>query len=228
PPPPPPPPPPRGVMSSSTTDRRTVWLARAGTLLIRVLASTWRVHWVNDRFVRDEHARGQKIIYILWHGELLPLLWAHRGRDIALMVSEHRDGEILARIAVALGYRLVRGSSSRGAARALLVACRELDSGFDMAVTPDGPRGPARSVASGAAVIANRSGAPMVPVAAFARRAWRLRSWDRFMIPKPFARIVVAYADPVRPRPETSRDAADDQDRVRNAIDAAGGIAAGT
>jgi lysophospholipid acyltransferase (LPLAT)-like uncharacterized protein len=86
-------------------------------------------------------------------------------------------------IAKAIGFRLIRGSTSRGAARALLGACRELESGFDIAVTPDGPRGPAGSVAPGALVISQRTGAPMVPVAASAKSAWRLRSWDRFLIP---------------------------------------------
>lgn len=205
--------------------RKIVWTARAGAVLVRLLAATWRLHWVNAEFVRNEKARGQ-IIYVLWHGHLLPLLWAHRNRKIAIMVSEHRDGEIIARIALSLGYRVVRGSTSRGAARALLGACREIESGFDVAVTPDGPRGPARSVAPGAAVIANRSAAPLMPVAARASRAWHLRSWDSFMIPKPFARVVIAYSDPVRPRAEDPRNAAGDEDRVRGAIDMAESLTA--
>ena len=194
---------------------------------MRLLASTWRLRWVNDHFMRDAAERGQPIMYILWHGQLLPLLWAHRGRQIAVMISEHRDGEIIARIALALGYRVVRGSTSRGAARALLGACREVEQGHDIAVTPDGPRGPAHSVAAGAAVISNRSGAPMVPVAAQASRAWHLRSWDSFMIPKPFARVVVAYSTPLPPSGAGIREAAEDADRVRAAIDAAAAIAAG-
>lgn len=210
---------------SDKADRRVAWIARIGAILVRLLATTWRIRIVNPHVVGDESARGQPIMYILWHGQLLPLLWTHRGRGIAVMISEHRDGEIIARIALALGYRVVRGSTSRGAARALLGACREVEAGHDIAVTPDGPRGPARSVAPGAAVIANRSGAPMVPVAAWASRAWHLRSWDRFMIPKPFARVVVAYTDALRPRGVELRDAAQDDDAVRSAIDAAGGIA---
>ena len=200
---------------------RVAWMARVGAVVVRMLAATWRLRWVNDHFVREQEAKGQNFIYVLWHGQLLPLLWAHRNRRIAIMISEHRDGEIIARIAQSLGYRVVRGSTSHGAARALLGACREIEAGFDVAVTPDGPRGPAQSVAPGAAVIANRSGAPLMPVAASASRAWRLQSWDRFMIPGPFARVVVAYSGPVWPREESARDAAIDEERVRGAIAAA-------
>jgi len=207
------------------SDRKVVWIARLGTLLVRLLALTWRVRYVNVEAVQDLRARKEPFIYILWHGQLLPLLWTHRDREVAVMISEHRDGEIVARIAAALGFRLVRGSTSRGAARALLSASRELESGQDLAVTVDGPRGPAGVVAPGALVIAQRTGAPMVPTAAATRRAWRLRSWDRFMIPKPFARVTVAYGAPIRIAAETPRDAAGQVEDVRAAIDRAVSVA---
>jgi hypothetical protein len=213
-------------VSEARVDRRTAWLARVGALFIRVLAFTWRVRFVNGDVVQSLKQRRQPFTYILWHGQLLPLLWTHRDRDVAIMVSEHRDGEIIARVATSLGFRLVRGSTSRGAARALLMASRELESGFDLAITVDGPRGPAKSVAPGALIIAQRTGAPMVPTAASANRAWRLRSWDKFMIPKPFARITVAYGDPILVARNTARDAAEDTDGVRVAIDGAADVAA--
>src|SRR5207302_4298229 len=160
-----------------------------------------------------------------WHGELLPLLWTHRNRKVAVMISEHRDGELVARVARSLGFRLVRGSTSRGAARALLNASRELEAGFDVAVTVDGPRGPAHTVAPGVLVISQRTSAPMVPVGASASRSWRLKSWDRFMIPKPFARVTVAYGDPIRVNADTPRDATLETDTVRVSIEQAGEIA---
>ena len=209
----------------SGADRKVAWLALGGAWLVRLLALTWRVRWANPEVRASEADAGRRVIYVLWHGQLLPLLWAHRNRRVAIMISEHRDGEIIARIALSLGYRVVRGSTSRGAARALLGAAREIAAGFDAAVTPDGPRGPARSVAPGAAVISNRSGAGLLPVAAHASRAWQLRSWDRFMIPKPFARVVIAYAPVIRPREESAAEAARDEERVRTAIDAAGAAA---
>jgi lysophospholipid acyltransferase (LPLAT)-like uncharacterized protein len=138
---------------------------------------------------------------------MLPLLWHHRRQGIAVLISEHRDGEIIARAASALGFRTIRGSTYRGADRALAGLVRELRAGRDVAVTPDGPRGPAHHFAPGALVAAQRAGAPVVTVGAAAPRSWRLRSWDGFMIPKPFARITIAYAQAtVEPGP--ARDAA--------------------
>ena len=206
----------------ASRDRRIAWGSRFGVMILRTLASTWRVHVLNPRVISDVHASGDRVIYVLWHGSLLPLLWSHRNRDIAVMISEHSDGEIIARIAIALGFRTVRGSTSRGAARALLGACREIDSGHDLAVTVDGPRGPAGTVAPGAPVIAQRTGAAMVPVEARASRAWRLKSWDRFMIPKPFARVTVAYDNPIRVSADAARDATAERERVRAGIERAG------
>lgn len=213
-------------MSDAPRNRRVAWVARIGSLVVRALAWTWRVRVVNGDIVRDLKEHGEPFIYLLWHGELLPLLWAHRNRQIAIMISEHSDGEILTRVARSLGCRAVRGSTSRGGARALLAACRELEAGFDLAVTPDGPRGPARSVAPGAVVIAQRTGAPMVPVAVSTSRAWRLRSWDRFVIPKPFARVTVAYSEAIRVSADTPRDATREIEIVRAGIDHAAEIAA--
>lgn len=212
-------------MSEPRRERKVAWSARLGTLLLRMLARTWRIRYVNSEMVREQRRHGP-VVYALWHGQLLPLLWTHRDRQVAIMISEHSDGEIITRIALALGFRAVRGSTTRGAARALLGACRELEAGYDVAVTPDGPRGPARSVAPGAVAIAQRSGAPLLPVAASATRAWRLDSWDGFMIPKPFARVTVAYSDFIRVAADAPRDANPELENLRAAIDRAGETAA--
>jgi lysophospholipid acyltransferase (LPLAT)-like uncharacterized protein len=176
---------------------RTQYVAsvvRLGTLVVRLLAVTWRIRTTGRDIVSALRAQRQPIVFTAWHGQMLPLLWHHRGEGIAVLISEHRDGEIIARIASALGFRTVRGSTSRGADRALAGLVRELRDGHDVAVTPDGPRGPARHFAPGALIAAQRAGAPVVSVGAGATRAWRLRSWDGFMIPKPFARVTIAYA----------------------------------
>jgi lysophospholipid acyltransferase (LPLAT)-like uncharacterized protein len=112
-------------------------------------------------------------------------------------------------VARRLGCKLVRGSSSRGGDRALLGLVRALKDGFTVAVTPDGPRGPYRSFAPGALVAAHRAGAPVVAFGVHASRAWYLKSWDRFMIPKPFARLTIVFDGPVMVPGETSRDAAE-------------------
>ena len=211
---------------SAAAERNVAWSARLGSGVLRLLAGTWRVRIANPEVIANEHAAGRRVIYALWHGDLLPLLWAHRSRGIAIMVSEHRDGEIITRIALGLGFRAVRGSTSRGAARALLAACRAIDEGRDVAVTPDGPRGPARSVAPGTVAIARRTGASIVPVAAAASRAWRLGSWDRFGIPKPFARVAVAYDHPIRIGADAPRDDIQEAEAIRAGIDRAGTAAA--
>jgi hypothetical protein len=204
---------------------RVRWISRVGVGVLRLLALTWRVRFVNEGVVRDLRARRQPFIHVLWHGQLLPLLWSHRRRGIAVMVSEHSDGEIIARVATSLGFRTVRGSTSRGAARALLGASQALESGFDVAVTVDGPRGPAGIVTPGASVISHRTGAPMVPTAASASRAWRLRSWDRFLVPKPFARVIVAYGDPITVRAESPRHASEQVQDVARGIHTAADVA---
>jgi lysophospholipid acyltransferase (LPLAT)-like uncharacterized protein len=188
--------------------RRVAWGARLGLVVLRALALTWRFRVVGEERLRALRARGQPVIFAFWHGRMLPLLWHHRGRGIAVLISEHGDGEIIARIAAALGYRTVRGSTSRGAERALLGMIRTVRDGVEVAITPDGPRGPAETFAPGAMVIAQRSRAPIIPLAAAASGAWRLRSWDRFMIPRPFARITISYGEPWWPGDLSARDAA--------------------
>lgn len=202
-------------------DQKVGVIASLGTWIIRALAATWRVRFLNPEVCRPRRDRDEPVVYVLWHGQILPLLWTHRKRDISVIISRHRDGEIIARIAKSLGFRLVRGSTSRDAARALLSASREIEAGHDLAVTVDGPRGPAGVVAPGALVIAQRTGVALIPTGASASRAWRLRSWDRFLIPKPFARVTVAYGEPIRVRPGNPRDAAQHVDSVRDAIELA-------
>jgi lysophospholipid acyltransferase (LPLAT)-like uncharacterized protein len=203
------------------TEKRTARLVNAGIVLIRMLAWTWRYRVRDDGDVRRLRAAKRPIIFALWHGQMLPLLYKHRGEGVTVLISEHGDGEIIARIAMHYGFRTVRGSTSRGAARALLELVREVKNGNELAITPDGPRGPAKSFAPGTLVVAQRSGAPIVPAVAHASSAWRLGSWDRFMIPKPFARITVAYGPALEIDTADAREAAGDAERVRLAMLAA-------
>lgn len=179
-----------------------------GGIALRALASTWRYRVIGAESLERLRANNVPFIFSLWHGQLLPLIWHHHGERVAILVSEHRDGELIARLAKSIGYRLIRGSSSRGGERALLALAKELREGREVAVTPDGPRGPARSYAPGALIAAQRTGAPILPIAAHADSAWRLSSWDNFMIPKPFAKVTIAYGEATRVSVKTSRDAA--------------------
>ena len=129
---------------------------------LRLLASTWRFRVVNGDAVRTLRSSGLPFIFSLWHGQLLPLLWHHRDEGVMVLISEHRDGELVARTAESLGYGLIRGSTTRGADRALISLVRELQSGHEVAITPDGPRGPAGTFAPGALVFQKGSAEEMI------------------------------------------------------------------
>lgn len=185
------------------------WLgpaAWAGAALLRLLAHTWRFDRIG--IAQDELliARGQGCIYALWHARLLPMVFAHRGRGVAVLVSRHRDGELIARIVERLGFVTGRGSSTRGGEEGLRDMLEWAGRGRLLAITPDGPRGPAERVKPGLLYLASRTGLPIVPVASAARSVWRLRSWDGFRIPRPFARVVVAYGEPIAVPAELGRD----------------------
>jgi lysophospholipid acyltransferase (LPLAT)-like uncharacterized protein len=179
-----------------TIDWRTRALIRLGYWLLRVLGMTWRfrVHGRAAMFARQPG--DPRVVLTMWHGQLLLIAWAQRQPSRAL-ISEHRDGEIIARIVGWLGIGSIRGSSSRGGARALMESARVLQDGADVIVTPDGPRGPRHTFAPGALIVAQRARASIVPIGCYIDRAWRLRSWDQFEIPKPFARVTMLYGDPI-------------------------------
>jgi lysophospholipid acyltransferase (LPLAT)-like uncharacterized protein len=205
--------------------RRIAWAVRLGVPLVRLLAATWRIREVNRAPSQRLRDGGKPVIFTLWHGEMLALLWHHRKEGITVLISEHGDGEIVARIAEALGYRTVRGSTSRGGGRALLGMSRTVQGGGDAAFTPDGPRGPARRFAPGALIVAQRTGAPVITLRISPSRAWRLTSWDRFVIPKPFSRIRIAYGDPAYLDVSSPREAAEQSARFDSLMELTGAAA---
>jgi lysophospholipid acyltransferase (LPLAT)-like uncharacterized protein len=191
----------------------------------RALAASWRISTADEQRWRALYQARRPHAFLLWHEVLLPLLWQHRQQSIAIVVSEARDGQYLADFAASLGYRAVRGSSTRGASRALLGAVRELHAGHAVAFTPDGPRGPRRELKPGVVAAAQRGGGVIVPLHAEADRAWRLDSWDRFMIPKPGARVRIVYGRPFEVAPGDAGLAAglaDAEERLREIAGSAG------
>jgi lysophospholipid acyltransferase (LPLAT)-like uncharacterized protein len=174
--------------------RLAVWLARR---VVRGLGATWRITVLNGEGGAALRRAGTPHVIAIWHGELFSCLYQHRDQGIAVLISEHRDGELIAQVAEGIGYApSVRGSSTRGAARALLQLVRTLQEGRVVGITPDRPRGPRRRCAPGAVAAAQRAGVPILPLRAVASSAWRFNSWDRFTIPKPFARVVLSYGTP--------------------------------
>jgi lysophospholipid acyltransferase (LPLAT)-like uncharacterized protein len=202
-------------------DRRVAWLTRIGIWVVHLLGRTWRIRVDNDAPWRRLREKGKPIIFVFWHGQMLPLLYVHRGQGVTVLISEHGDGELIARVASSLGYRTLRGSTSRGAARALIEMTKAIEQGAELAITPDGPRGPARSVAPGAVTVAQRTGVPIIPVGVSVRTGWHLKSWDRFVIPRPFSRIQVVYGDPFTIERANVREAVEEAPRLRDRILAA-------
>jgi lysophospholipid acyltransferase (LPLAT)-like uncharacterized protein len=165
-------------------------------------------------------------VVAVWHGLMLAPIWTQRHRGIMALASEHGDGEIIARILERLGYAPpARGSSSRGGVRGLLTMVAALREGRSIAFTPDGPRGPARVPQAGLFVAAHRAGTVIVPMSMYAARAWHLRSWDRYAIPQPFARVVVTMGEPFTPRFEGEMLADGEPERFVAAMDAAEAMA---
>ena len=140
--------------------------------------------------------RGRPVIFVFWHGQLLPLIHYHRNEGIVVLVSDHSDGEYIARVILRHGFGVARGSSTRGGVKGLKGLLRAVREGKDLAFTPDGPRGPRQVFKWGALTAAQLSGAPVIPAALGADRAWYLKSWDRFMIPKPFSSLRIRYGSP--------------------------------
>jgi lysophospholipid acyltransferase (LPLAT)-like uncharacterized protein len=172
---------------------------RAGLFLVRLISRTYRyrlVDTVNEQRVLDAYGT---VVYASWHQRFFPgiTFFAPR-KPIAIMISRSRDGEMVARAAEILGWRAVRGSSSKGGMRALKEIRSLTRDGYRIGHIVDGPQGPFAMVKPGLLTIAQLAGAPIVPVIISAQRYWLFNSWDRFMVPKPFSRIIVRFAAPIR------------------------------
>lgn len=169
-----------------------------GAGLVGGLFTSTRVERSGAEHYLQFRRRGEPVIFVFWHAQLLPLIHYHREEGIVVLVSDHTDGEYVTRVLERNGFRVVRGSSTRGGARGLRGMMRAAGEGRDLALTPDGPTGPPRVCKPGALTLAQVTGLPLIPMAAGASGAWRFRSWDRFMVPWPFSRIRIAYAPPLR------------------------------
>jgi len=181
----------------------------AGDAVIRSLMASVRFETENE----PEHGlriNGKPLLGLCWHGHLLVFAFRQRGAGLATLISQSKDGEYIARVVQRWGFTVLRGSSSRGGSGALRSMVRVLRDGQSLAVTPDGPRGPRRRLKPGSLLAARMSGVPILPTAAAATRAWWLGGWDRFLVPKPLARVRLVYG-----QPRTIPRDADDADLAR-------------
>jgi hypothetical protein len=177
-----------------------------GAGVVGALFATTRLRRIGAEHYRRFREAGRPVIFVFWHGQLLPLVHYHRNEGIVVLVSEHADGEYITRVIEHHGFGTVRGSSTRGATRGLKGLIRAARAGTDLALTPDGPRGPAHVLKAGALGVAQATGLPVIPLAVGASAGWRLRSWDGFLVPRPLSRITIEYAPPVHVPREASRD----------------------
>jgi lysophospholipid acyltransferase (LPLAT)-like uncharacterized protein len=170
-------------------------------MLVRGIACTLRVRAVN--FPVDQ----SKMVFCGWHGRSLVFANYFRNRNYWVIISTSRDGDMQNAIFTRLGFRTIRGSTGRGGARAAIESIRALREGGTMAITPDGPRGPSGVVQGGVTLMALKSGAKLIPVGISAKPRCLVRSWDRYMVPLPFARALLIFGEPL----EVPSDATEEQ-----------------
>jgi lysophospholipid acyltransferase (LPLAT)-like uncharacterized protein len=188
-------------------------ISALGYPVIAALASTFRWRAEGVEHLEAVAGRGRQPIMAFWHGRILPATVYFRRRGIVVITSENFDGEWIAGIIERFGYGTARGSTSRGARKALLQLKRDMAAGKPAAFTLDGPRGPARVAQPGALWLAKITGNPVVPFHIESSRHWTLNSWDRTQIPKLFATTAIAIGEPIDVAPDA--DAAGVEDAAR-------------
>ncbi len=193
-------------------------------LLMRTLAATWRIRWHDESEGLLKNKERLPVVFCLWHNRLATsmmfnYLYVRKyvpSRQLAAIVSASKDGGIVAHVLELFDSQPVRGSSSRRGAQALLELKTLTERGLDIAITPDGPRGPCYRVQDGALSLAQITGLPIIPAGAFIHWKVRTKSWDRFQIPLPFTRIDAAFGKPI----SVPRDCSDeDYEKIRLQIE---------
>ncbi len=209
------------------------WLRRAlaamvgGYVKLCMRTMRWQAVGTDIRDQCAQHPGG--VIIVIWHAQLLLSAgtWPMRRRETYGLISKSRDGDVLADVMAQIGYKSVRGSSmkptamdkAKGGAAALRAMVRVVRDGHAMALTPDGPRGPAEVMGEGVETLAKLTQAPVMVAGLAAAPAWRLNTWDRFLIPLPFSRGAVVYGGPLtEPKTETLQRALDDAQTQAQAL----------
>ena len=184
----------------------------SGAWLVRRLVGTNRFHIrFDDPESNPAAAResGRRYIYAFFHEIMLFPAYYWPWPEMNILISDHRDGELITQVVRRLGFSVVRGSTTRGGARALREMTHRIDRGH-LCVTPDGPRGPRRHVHQGLAYLSSRTGLPIVAVGMAFRRPWRAKSWDRFAVPRPFSPAACVAPPPLLVPPDVDRASIED------------------
>ena len=169
-----------------------------GAIFIRLLFSTIRIREIPNNYPKKLKRQGKNVIYTFWHSFMLVPGYVNRNLGIKVLISQHSDGEYIAQVIKWLGFDVVRGSTTRGGARALLSMINKAkEDKASFAITPDGPRGPRFIVQSGVIFLGQKTNYPIIPISLGLTNYWELPSWDRFRIPKPFSKAVIIYGEPL-------------------------------
>ncbi len=171
--------------------------ARCASAGVRGLIKTLRVKIINAGEFNKYAAENRNFVYAFWHGSMLLGWYLNRKNNASALVSQSKDGDVLAAILEKWNYNVVRGSSSTGGSDALTGMIFLLREGFTLSITPDGPRGPIYKMKAGAVIAAKKSGAPLFLAGIGMKNKVVLKSWDQFEIPVPFSKAVVVFSDPV-------------------------------
>ena len=177
---------------------------RLGVVALRAHARSLRIHVEGEEALRAHLAAGGRIVLSSWHQRFYGGIGYFARYHPVIMISQSRDGEVIARLVELLGWTAARGSSTRGGRDALATLIDELRHRQVAGHIVDGPRGPARKIKPGIAVLAQRTGAYIVPVYVAYARAWEARSWDRFQIPRPFSSVLIRFGPPLEVPPALS------------------------
>jgi len=189
-------------------------------VLIGLLMTSIRWRGADRRALDDFMVANPGVIVVFWHERLfaMPYIWPSR-RPLCALQSTHADGRMMAACIRRFGVGTIWGSSSRAALSGLRGMLRALDKGSSVAITPDGPRGPARVAARGAVALAQLSGRPILPLSWSANACWRTGGWDRMMIPKPFSRGRLLMGPPIHVPPARRGTGADDETGGRDRLE---------
>ncbi len=187
-----------------------------GSTLIRVLFSTIRIVERPSRYARQCNQQGRRVIYAFWHPFILVSGYTGRNLGIMVLISQHSDGEYIARVIEWMGYCVVRGSTTRGGGRAMLSIIKRAREWGALAITPDGPKGPVYKAQPGIIYLGQKTGYPIIPVSFWISNYWTIPSWDKFRIPKPFSKCIVNYGEPIKIPPKLGKD---DIEKYRNLLE---------
>lgn len=185
-------------MGRKFSDRLLLAVApRLAFVIIELLSRTMRIEVIGEERPRDLWGVGRHVILAFWHDQLFLMTKGYRGPGAKILISASTDGELIARTMHCFGFGAIRGSSSRGGRKAFRELLGMASEPVDLVLTPDGPKGPRHQVKDGVVQLARLSARPVVPLAFACSRGHRFASWDRFLLPYPFARGVFSYGEPL-------------------------------